>query len=102
MGKNFNHKRREFPCNEMILLSIDSINNEPDPKPKHVSIAFFYTEQTYEEIQYSRMMGFGSWLSNVGGFSGIFLGYSMMQIPTFLVWITSLFQPKKSDTTKSK
>ena len=87
-------KLKEFPCNEMILMSIDSINYEPAPRPKDISIAFFYTEKTYEEIQYSRMMGFESWLSNVGGFSGIFLGYSMMQIPNFLVWIISLFHQK--------
>ena len=57
-------KLKELPCTEMILMSLDSINYEPTPKPKDISIAFFYTEKTYEEIQYNRMMGFESWLSN--------------------------------------
>ena len=79
----------------MILLSIDSINNNPSPEPKDISMAFYYPEKTYEEIKYSRMMGFDGWLSNVGGFVGIFLGYSMLQIPEFFVCILGLFHTKK-------
>ena len=86
---------KQFPCYEMILLSIDSINNNPSPEPKDISMAFYYPEKTYEEIKYSRMMGFDGWLSNVGGFVGIFLGYSMLQIPEFFVCILGLFHTKK-------
>ena len=95
-------KFEEFPCNEMILLSIDSINDEPTPRPKDVSMAFFYIEKTYEEIQYSRLMGFESWLSNVGGFVGIFLGYSILQIPEILVFVMDLFHHKSVQRIKSK
>ena len=71
-------RRLEIPCNEMILLSIDSVNREPNPVPKDISIAFLYAEKTYEEIRYNQMMGLDGWISNVGGFIGIFLGYSML------------------------
>ena len=74
----------EFPCTEMIVLNIDSINDKPQPKPKDVSMAFFYNDKTFEEIKYTKSMEFVGWLSNVGGFIGIFLGYSMMQIPELL------------------
>ena len=84
----------EFPCTEMNLLGIDSINYEPDPQPRDTSIAFIYTEKTYEEITYSRMMGFDGWLSNVGGFIGIFLGYSMMQAPELLIFVIDFFRAK--------
>ena len=82
------------PCDEMLVLTIDSINNNPNPMPEDIAIKFIYTEKIYQEIQYVRAIVFESWLSNVGGFSGIFLGYSMMQIPNFLVWIISLFHQK--------
>ena len=82
----------------MLLLSIVSINDEPTPRLKDISLAFFYPDKTYEEIQYSRMMGFDGWLSNVGGFIGIFLGYSLLQIPDILVFIIGLFQHEKVKT----
>ena len=75
----------DIPCDEMLLLTIDSINNNPNPTPSDISIQFFYTEKIYEEIKYLRAIGFENWLSNVGGFVGIFLGYSMMQIPEFVL-----------------
>ena len=90
----------KFPCYEMILLSIDSINNAPSPKPTDMSISFFYTEKTYEEIKYSRMMNIDGWISNVGGFIGIFLGCSMLQIPEFLVFIMAYIKAKNKTLKK--
>ena len=74
----------DIPCDEMMILTIDSIINHPTFIPEDISIQFFYTERIYEEIKYLRAIGFENWLSNVGGFVGIFLGYSMMQLPEFL------------------
>ena len=85
----------EIPCNEMILLAIDSINSEPFPKPADISMAFHYAEKTYEEITYTKLMGFEGWLSNVGGFIGIFLGYSILQIPELLVNIVGMLHKQK-------
>ena len=92
---------KEVPCNEMKLLSISSINVDPDPKPKDISIEFMYTEKTYEEIQYSKMMGFDGWLSNVGGFIGIFLGYSLLQIPEILSGFVVFFHRRRYQEIKS-
>ena len=92
----------EIPCNEMILLSIDSVNNEPSPRPKDVSIKFIYTEKSYEEIRYNKMIGFDGWLSNVGGFVGIFVGYSMLQIPEILACIIGLLDGKNLKAFQSK
>ena len=93
---------KESPCNEMTLLSINSVNNEPSPKPHDVSFCFIYSDKIYEEIKYSAKMGFESWLSNVGGFSGIFLGYSMMQMPDLLIFFMNLYHKKKYKLVKSK
>ena len=86
----------------MILLSIDSLNSEPSPRPKDISMEFIYTEKAYEEIRYDKLMGFEGWLSNVGGFVGIFLGYSMMQVPEFLAYIIGFFQRQKYKLVKGK
>ena len=85
----------DIPCDEMLVLTIDSINYYPNPIPKDISIQFQYTEKIYEEIKYIKAIGFESWLSNVGGFVGIFLGYSMMQFPEFLLLFTSAFTGKR-------
>ena len=51
---------------------------------EEVAIRFDYKETMYEEIEYSKDFGVESFLSNVGGFVGIFLGYSIMQFPELL------------------
>ena len=87
--------QKDTSCIEMHLLSIDSVNYKPDPIPSDFAIAFHYTEKIYEEITYSKQTPFENWLSNVGGFVGIFLGYSMMQFPAFLMYIFEFFYGKK-------
>ena len=89
----------QIPCDEMLLLSIDSINEKPDPVPKDIVIKFYYAEPIYEEIKYTKAIGFVNWLSNVGGFLGIFLGVSMMQFPELFPY---LFQMCKIDKQKLK
>ena len=84
-------KQKEKPCDEMLILTVDSVNNNPIPKPTDIAIKFVYSEKVYEEIQYTKAIGFESWLSNVGGFVGIFLGYSMMQFPEFLLFFANVF-----------
>ena len=89
-----NIKKYEKPCDEILVLSIDSINNNPIPIPDDIAIKFIYTEKMYEEIQHIKALGFENWLSNVGGFVGIFLGYSMMQFPEFLLLFADVFYRK--------
>ena len=46
-----------------------------------LSIDVEYSKQTFQEITNNRAFGFESFWSSVGGFVGIFLGYSLMQLP---------------------
>ena len=87
-------KKNQIPCDEMLVLAIDSINNKPSPVPKDIAIQFIYSAKIYEEIKYVNAMNFDNWLGNVGGFVGIFLGYSMMQFPEFLLLIAATFNTK--------
>ena len=95
-------KKFEKPCDEILVLSIDSINNNPIPIPDDIAIKFLYTEKMYEEIQYIKALGFENWLSNVGGFVGIFLGYSMMQFPEFLLIFADAFNRKRLESLGSE
>ena len=47
-------------------------------------VTFVYKEKYYEEIQYVKDFGLESFWSGIGGFVGIFLGYSMMQFPDLI------------------
>ena len=52
--------------------------------PKEIKIKFYYQEQYYQELQYLPDFDLETFISNIGGFVGIFLGYSMMQFPEVL------------------
>ena len=47
-------------------------------------IEISYLEKYFEEIKQVEDFGIQDFVSNVGGFIGIFAGYSMMQIPELL------------------
>ena len=51
---------------------------------KHARIEILYADRYYEEIAQVEDFGVQDFISNLGGFIGIFLGYSMMQIPELL------------------
>ena len=53
------------------------------------SIMFTYEDRNYEEITNSQSFDLESFASGVGGFIGIFLGYSILQIPELMASLTS-------------
>ena len=83
------------PCDEMLLLAIDSINDNPNPQPNDFSIKFHYTEKIYEEILYDKKYTFENFCNTLGGFWGIFLGFSLMQFPEFFSYILPLIYALK-------
>ena len=90
------------PCNEMVLQTADFINRRPVIAPKDGAIAFYYSNKMFEEINYSKAVEFQNWLSNVGGFVGIFLGYSLMQMPELFICIIELNIRRKYRLLKGK
>ena len=83
--------QKDKPCDRMEVVTVSAVDSNPFPQPTDIAIKFVYSEQDYEEIQYKKAIGFETWLSNVGGFVGIFLGYSMMQFPEFLLFFAKVF-----------
>ena len=49
-----------------------------------VNIKFRYQEKYYQELRYLPDFDLETFISNIGGFVGIFLGYSMMQFPELI------------------
>ena len=91
----------EPPCDQMNVVTDVTIKsygnayNKANPifnayfnKNKKLHLKFKYMDRHYQEVTNNRDFGFDSFWSSVGGFIGIFLGYSMLQIPEMLMkWI---------------
>ena len=60
------------------------MDEEDSKSSDQAHIKFSYQEQQYQELKYSADFDFETFVSNIGGFVGIFLGYSMMQFPQVL------------------
>ena len=72
----------DSPCVEMV--NSVSYNWQGEQQKDKIAIKFVYKDKYYQEIEYVEDFGFESFWSGIGGFVGIFLGYSMMQFPEFL------------------
>ena len=59
------------------------------------NITMTYKQKYYEEIKYGKDFTLESFISNVGGFIGMFLGYSLMQLPDFLLGFVGTFELMK-------
>ena len=74
---------REGPCLDMFTsVAFIKANSNICDKCIHLEIA--YLDKYHEEILQVKAFGFQDFVSGLGGFIGIFLGYSMMQIPQLL------------------
>lgn len=79
------------PCIEMMTpvnVQEKSMKTLGVAKPK-ITIHLTYATETFQEVLNSKDFNINSLWSNIGGFVGIFLGYSVLQIPEILgsIWI---------------
>ena len=71
------------PCVDMTQFVAYNWNlDQPDTQ---FLVKVIYTDKYYQEIENMKDFSFETFWSSVGGFVGIFLGYSMMQFPD-MVW----------------
>ena len=73
----------------------EKLNVGDDPR-----VMFLYGDSVYEEIQNTKSFDLESFVSGVGGFIGIFLGYSILQLPELLGLLTSLLRKLRQDNRK--
>ena len=77
-----NHDR---PCIDMYNIAVwNWVDIEGTKKLDEIQIKFNYQDQYYQELEYLPDFDLETFISNIGGFVGIFLGYSMMQFPELL------------------
>ena len=84
-------------CTSMDTLVIQSKTLRPNDE--HITIKISYIEKTYQETENVQDFSFESFFSSLGGFIGIFLGYSMLQIPELMDIIPSSVKKLNSSTT---
>ena len=64
------------PCNEMRIVSVVQWGTMSLP-----GVGISYMDEMYEEVVNHRDIGFEMFWSGIGGFIGMFLGFSLSQIP---------------------
>ena len=84
------------PCNKMSVVTTLSMDGSLG-KGKGNGVEIWYMDKTYEETINRRDFGFETFWSSIGGFTGIFLGFSLLQIPDLVVnFISKANKPKKN------
>ena len=82
------------PCVDMSILALhDGVESKDGNDPR---MEIIYPERFYQEIRNTRSFGFEGFLSGVGGFVGIFLGYSLLQLPSLLYNLFEFFRKFKN------
>ena len=73
------------PCIDMYnIAGWNWLDVDRNKSHEEVRIKFTYGEQYYQELEYLPDFDLETFISNVGGFVGIFLGYSLMQFPDLI------------------
>ena len=71
------------PCNRMrIVTNVKFLNYYQEDK---IKIDFRYLTNEYEEIQNVKDFGLESLVANIGGYVGMFLGFSLLQFSSLLI-----------------
>ena len=78
------------PCSDMTTLVM--FTRDSHQRPGRFFIKILYTEKVYQEIQNVRAFSFETFWSTAGGYLGIFLGYSLLQIPELLTKFPSFLR----------
>ena len=81
MGDNLRH----LQCRgiEKLNYAVTEIDNEETPVP-FFKMTFNFPDISYKEIKMICKFDFQALVGNVGGYIGLFLGYTMTMIPGFL------------------
>ena len=70
------------PCDQMnIIYRENKVKANAEVPPQTFQVKIQYEDKTYQEIKNSRGFNFENVWAGIGGFVGIFVGVSLMQIP---------------------
>ena len=85
--RNWKNLMRSYdsPCTDMYnIVGWNWVDVEGTKNSDTIQIKFYYQEQYYQQLRYLPDFDVETFISNIGGFVGIFLGFSMMQIPDLI------------------
>ena len=85
-----------MPCVQMEISS--KFDREEENGWDEPRIKFMYEDRDYEEIQNTKAFDLESFVSGVGGFIGIFLGCSILQLPELLGYLKSTMNNLKQNS----
>ena len=94
MISSFNGISDGRSCTNMDTLVIHSKAVRTDDQ--HITIKVSYSGNTYQETENVQDFTFETFFASLGGFIGIFLGYSMLQVPELLNSVPSCAKKLKS------
>jgi len=77
----------EQPCVE--TTSVVKVNRDLEQRDEKIGINIQYVQSFYQEIQNKIAYTFEIYFSSLGGFTGICVGTSMMEIPNVLEYLTA-------------
>lgn len=80
------------PCDQMdVISSVNAYKQEINKKLK-LKIIFNLLTKKYEEVQNLRAYGMDSLWAEVGGYIGIFLGYSILHVIELMLMLPKWIQ----------
>ena len=83
------------PCVDMRVMTRDQYSTPLRNQHKEIDIKLIYSEGSYQETINSRDFGMDAFWIGVGGFAGLFLGYSVSSIPDLIASIPAFFRKQK-------
>ena len=86
-------KTYDPPCEKMTSLVLTT--SELNQKENEFNVKVVYIDDFYQEIKDFQEVSFETFFSSVGGFVGIFIGYSFLQIPDVLTGIPCYWREMK-------
>ena len=99
-------KKKDFmesydpPCVEMNTRVI--VNKDLPQEKDELKIVIRYTEDVYQKIENIEAMPLLAFFGQWGGFVGIFLGYSFLQIPELITDAKNYFNSKNKKTKETQ
>ena len=88
------------PCVEMN--AIVTVNKDSPQEKDELKIVIRYTEDVYQKIANIQGISLLAFFAQWGGFVGIFLGYSFLQIPELITDAKTYFNSKNKKTKEGK
>ena len=77
-------EKYKMPCNKMSSTVTRHMKPAKEDDEKTFNLEFNYLEDTYQEVFNQKDFGLEMLGSSIGGFIGMFLGYSLLQCPELI------------------